>query len=453
MKGTQPDPESERPINAAPTKAFFVEFLIRDIPLEQAALDLVDNCIDGARTLGANGSFEGRWIKIHFDKDRFSIIDNCGGFDRATARDYAFRFGRPAGAPTINHSIGQFGVGMKRALFKFGRHFAVRSATKAERWAIDVNVDTWEEDADNWHFPWAVYPDGADRPSEANPGTEIVVDNLRPEVSAKFSTTMFRNQVSSLIRSKHREFIAKKLSVSINGTHLTATSLLLLISGELQPGVSVMTFDEEEEVPVSVRITVGLGDSVPTAAGWYVICNGRVILEADRRTTTGWGLVEENANRVVIPTFHNQFARFRGLVIFDSESSGRLPWNTTKTDVDQDSPIWQKTFQRMREMMRAVINFLNDLDEDVDEYTPERSGLLARVNTATRTRADELRTPMTFKAPARGSIAPAGPRSVTIQYSRPVVDVEFLQEALGVDSARAVGGKTFDLVLERQRME
>jgi hypothetical protein len=42
---------------------------------------------------------------------------------------------------------------------------------------------------------------------------------------------------------------------------------------------------------------------------------------------------------------------------------------------------------------------------------------------------------------------------VTIQYSRPVVDVEFLQEALGVDSARAVGGKTFDLVLERQRME
>ena len=104
-------------------------------------------------------------------------------------------------------------------------------------------------------------------------------------------------------------------------------------------------------------------------------------------------------------------------------------------------------------MMRAVINFLNDLDEDVDEYTAERSGLLARVNAATQTRADDLRTPMAFKAPARGSIALAGPRSVTIQYSRPVVDVEFLQEALGVESARAVGGKTFDLVLERQRME
>ena len=80
-----------------------------------------------------------------------------------------------------------------------------------------------------------------------------------------------------------------------------------------------MTFDEEGAIPVNVRITVGLGASVPTAAGWYVICNGRVILEADRRTNTGWGLVEENANRVVIPTFHNQFARFRGLVIFDSE--------------------------------------------------------------------------------------------------------------------------------------
>src|SRR5205085_12573494 len=105
-------------INAAPTKAFFVDMLVRDIPLEQAVLDLVDNSIDGAkRTNGAD--FNRAKIEIEFDAKQFRIVDNCGGFDRNLAKNYAFRFGRPPGTPRTPNSIGQFGVGMKRALFKF----------------------------------------------------------------------------------------------------------------------------------------------------------------------------------------------------------------------------------------------------------------------------------------------------------------------------------------------
>jgi hypothetical protein len=33
---------------AAPTKQFFVSMLTRDISLEDAILDLIDNCLDGA---------------------------------------------------------------------------------------------------------------------------------------------------------------------------------------------------------------------------------------------------------------------------------------------------------------------------------------------------------------------------------------------------------------------
>jgi hypothetical protein len=104
-------------------------------------------------------------------------------------------------------------------------------------------------------------------------------------------------------------------------------------------------------------------------------------------------------------------------------------------------------------MMREVINFLNALDEDVDEYTPEKSGLLERVNTATPTRVETLRDPMPFRAPPRGTVARVGPRLVKIQYSRPVPDVDFLRDALEVDSAKAVGEKTFDMALNRQRAE
>lgn len=129
-------------IDAAPTKAFFVEMLTKDIPLEQAVLDLVDNSIDGAKRMNPT-TFDGRTVEITVTKDEFRITDNCGGFDKDTARSYAFRFGRPAGAPGTAHSVGQFGVGMKRALFKFGNHFVVRSATTEDMWAVDVRVDDW----------------------------------------------------------------------------------------------------------------------------------------------------------------------------------------------------------------------------------------------------------------------------------------------------------------------
>lgn len=434
-------------INAAPTKAFFVEMLVRDIPLEQAVLDLVDNCVDGAKRINSE-DFEGRVIEITLNADLFRIVDNCGGFDKKTARDYAFRFGRPPGMPVTPHSIGQFGVGMKRALFKFGRRFVVQSATSDESWAVDVDVERWESDSDNWHFSWAPLSKGSNISPE-NPGTDILVDQLRTEVSQRFGTTQFEKAISGLIKSKHRQFIAKGLRILVNDEHLHATDLYFLTEGPLQPGVDNLSFGSGKTA-VKVRIVVGIGASLPRQAGWYVVCNGRVILEADRRDRTGWGLVESEQDRIIMPSFHNQFARFRGIVSFDSRDAYQLPWNTTKTDVDEDHPVWRKTFQRMMEMMRPVINFLNELDKDVDEFTRENSPLFEFVNRASTTKADSLTRKVEFKAPRRESLTKSV-RTVTIQYSRPKKDVDLLQMELGVSSAKAVGERTFDTILKRHK--
>jgi hypothetical protein len=440
----------EEPINALPTKTFFVEMLTRDIGLEQALLDLVDNSVDGAKTLGQVGDrpFEGFEVRIEFDKTRFRIVDNCGGFDRASARDYAFRFGRPAASPRTPHSIGQFGVGMKRALFKFGHHFTVRAATATEEWAIDVDVKDWETQ-DGWQFPWATFQPDRDT-SQTRPGVEIVVDDLRPEVAWKFSTAQFQNSVIGLIKSKHRQFIAEGLHITVNGHSVDATSLYLLTGdgGRLRPSLVEFEIADADEAPVNIRIIAGLGPSLPKEAGWYVVCNGRVILEADRREVTGWGVVEDEQNSIVIPGFHNQFARFRGVVSFDSEDSARVPWNTTKTDVNQDSPVWRETFDRMVELMRPVISFLNDLDKDIDEFTREESPLLDAVMKATMIKAHTLTTQAAFVAPLRGSIK-KNVRTVKVQYSRPVAQVDFLMSELSLNSAKAIGEKTFDLAFER----
>lgn len=436
-------------INAAPTKAFFVDMLTKDIPLEQAVLDLVDNSVDGAKRLDAT-TFEGRRVDITFNKDHFRILDNCGGFDRETAKDYAFRFGRPEGTPVTPHSVGQFGVGMKRALFKFGNHFVVRSATDDDKWAIDVDVKEWEDDEDDWHFDWKAFGKSGEV-SEKNPGTDIVVDELRSEVSTRFATAQFENAIIGLIKSKHRQFVAKGLNISVNEKHVDATDLFLLTEGALQPGVDNLVFGSGTK-SVRARIVVAVGASSPREAGWYVVCNGRVILEADRRDRTGWGLIEydEDVDRVVIPSYHNQFARFRGIVSFESRDSSQLPWNTTKTDVDDGHPVWQKTFQRMAEMMRPVIKFLNDLDKDIDEFTREGSALYEFVTKASKSRADDFTKKSDFKAPRRDSMKKQVP-TVKIQYSRPTKDVDFLQKELSLSSAKSVGEWTFDAILKRHK--
>ena len=446
MAGTLPNNQ----IDAEPTKSFFIDMFTRDIPLDQAILDLVDNSVDGAKALIASqgGTYDQRWIKLEFDKEKFSIIDNCGGFDRKAAREYAFKFGRPGGAVRTPHSIGQFGVGMKRALFKFGRHFVVNSATPTESWQVEVPVDAWEAEP-GWTFPMSDLPANAVVSQDAS-GTQIVVTKLRPEVSSRFNQQNFHNNIIELIKSKHRQFISEGLSIVVNGKHVDATSLLLLVNDGLRPGIDNLHWAESGRDSVTARIIVAVAPSIPRQAGWYVVCNGRVVLEADRTPVTGWGLMEEAKSKLLVPSFHNQFARFRGLVFFDSNDSSQVPWNTTKTSVDQDNPYWRETFDRMIEMMRPVIDFLNELDADIDEHSKQDSPLNQYVTKSTTVSPDGLQNAIAFQAPTRERFV-KGPKKITIQYSRPVDDVAILQDVFGVHSARAVGEATFDSALRKQK--
>ncbi len=144
------DPPPDGFVDARPEKRFFVEMLTRDIEFAPAVIDLVDNSVDGAKrvrpTPGGNGTAQApeRFVGLHVDlvvaPDRFEISDNCGGFSRQVATDYAFRFGRAVGQPTTEGEVGQFGVGMKRALFKLGSAFTVESQHDGERWEVTVDV-------------------------------------------------------------------------------------------------------------------------------------------------------------------------------------------------------------------------------------------------------------------------------------------------------------------------
>lgn len=110
--------------HCSPTKDFFINMLTRDIDLNDAILDLLDNCLDGAirsiksdTTQDVEKKYSGFHADITINNKFFKIQDNCGGISRDIAENYAFRMGRDGKRDNLP-TIGIYGIGMKRAIFK-----------------------------------------------------------------------------------------------------------------------------------------------------------------------------------------------------------------------------------------------------------------------------------------------------------------------------------------------
>ena len=103
----------------------------------------------------------------------------------------------------------------------------------------------------------------------------------------------------------------------------------------------------------------------------------------------------------------------------------------------------------MLDHTRAVIGFLNALDDEIDEYGQEGAPtLMALLQETNAQDVERLRGGRAFSwnrsPPARG------PKTTKIQYSREQTKIRTLMTALGVGSAKAVGEATFDIVYEEQ---
>lgn len=136
-------------VSASPTKEFFISMLTRDISLISSIVDLVDNSVDAALSLD---DLSNRYVRLNLNCSSATIIDNCGGISYDAATNYAFKFGRPPNTPNTPHSVGRFGVGMKRALFKMGNIFNIKSRHSSKSFEVSVNVDKWVEDDSDWTF-------------------------------------------------------------------------------------------------------------------------------------------------------------------------------------------------------------------------------------------------------------------------------------------------------------
>ncbi len=431
-------------VNAKPTKGLFIDMLTRDIWLIPSILDLVDNAADAARKLRGQKNYKGLFIRINTSSDTFEISDNCGGMTVALARKYAFRFGRAKGMPRVKHSVGEFGVGMKRAIFKMGDKFRVESRTATSRFVVEHDVREWADDPENWDFKFSELQEKI-RVKKELQGTTICISSLHDDVRESFELKDFLNELRGEITVRLQEFLTRGLIITLNGIPVETDPEELISDQRLAPVFRKLRLPSSGAKHVKVKLYCGLGAEGQAAiAGWYVYCNGRLILEADKSTVTGWGL--ETEDDVSLPRFHNQFNLFRGFAYFDSDDLGLLPWNTTKTGLNTDSKVYRSVKLQMMTLMRSVIDFLNKLKDEKTEYDliGETGPLRKMLDNSAAKPVGKGRTRTSFVAPKTKRPPKRGPKVQRIQYDVPADKFEAVKRALKVRSIKQVGVKTFE---------
>lgn len=460
-----------RQVTAAPVKSFFVTMLTRDITLEEAILDLLDNCVDGIlRTDSPDRKkkrpYEGYEARIDFDKNSFTISDNCGGIPWSL-HAYAFRMGRDRKREAdARGSVGVYGIGMKRAIFKLGTQCLISTQHATDRYDVDIKP-RWLQDQDDWDIPVK-----ESREKLESDGTTITVSGLHEGIRRRFSddVTSFQADLENMIATHYTFIIDKGFSVKVNDVRVKPKSTRLIFSKDPAGASGIRPYIFRSEIDgVKVFLTVGFTRAIPSAdevaseledkkyssedAGWTVVCNDRAVLYCDRTEMTGWG-------DAGVPRYHTQFIAISGIVEFKSDDSTKLPTTTTKRGIDASSPLYLQVKNKMREGMRLFTNYTNKWKDRADESRQQMQGedALSLEELKGKVRHLELRA-ITKSIPAGEQYVPelpmparVEPRKRRIAFTKQIRDIRRLGDHLFDDpetDPSDIGERCFDVMLEK----
>ena len=441
--------DSGRSADANPTKAFFVSMITRDITLEDSILDLIDNSVDGAwrsegsrpMGLGNDADLSAYRISIFTSPERFSIRDNCGGMTLDDAVEHAFSFGRRDSERHDEYSIGVYGIGMKRAVFKLGRNIRVRSTYRdtdesRQTFAVPIVVDDWlVDDEPPWDFD-IVEADALDEN-----GVEIAVEQLTDGTRTAFENPAFIQNLRRTIARDYSIHLNRGLTIFVNDDAVTGLPIKLGRGEEYAP-VRVDYEDRANGERVSVEIIGGMAAPPPESIdpdegedgdkrfGWYVACNGRIVLAADKTGIAGWGTQDW-------PQWHRQYSGFIGIVLFTASNAVALPLTTTKRSVDVSSGVYLRARRRMRDISKEWIAYTNARKQALEEA--KRKEIAAAV-----VPIQDVEKRLSISLPRLSPVQTE--RRANVNYSVPVSRMKKLAKELGSVNMpyRDVGLKSFD---------
>src|SRR6185503_2864155 len=140
-----------------------------------------------------------------------------------------------------------------------------------------------------------------------------------------------------------------------------------------------------------------------------VFCNDRLLLFADKDRLTGWG--------AEAAAYHPQFGRFRGYVLLEGDSRF-MPWNTTKTGVDEDSRVFRLVQNEMFDALQKVQALINRLKKERRQADEAQRPAVAALDAAHPVSLTEIQSSVAFRVPDEPPEPPA-----TAQWIRYQVDL------------------------------
>lgn len=361
-------------VDTRPTKALVVGGLTRDIGVSAAVFDLIDNSIDAARdTIFASGpekpgdglpkSYAGFYVDLKLSGDGCSIDDNCGGITVDALKTMVLRFGQPSSHPL---GIGIFGLGLNRAIFKLGRVSHLKTDTGSQRAELVLNVDEYLR-SDDWYLPAQEFT------SSGQPGTTVEIAQLPDKIAALFADHDWVDEYRRDVGRRYAKFIRKGFRITVNGVNAQDGEVQIRKRGPFPEeyksykadGVTIhIRFGQHSEHRFSAERDYDKSRNIPLTGefGWTVICNDRAIVVSDQTYKTGWET-----------KFHNEFYGFAGVVSFEAQEPGLLPWDTTKFDVEMNNRAYQLALLDMRkfaEKWRSYANQAKDAQRKKVELRP-----------------------------------------------------------------------------------
>lgn len=435
-------------LGGGPTKRFFVEMLPRDVELEDAVLDLVDNSVDGAmrlaerRGISPEERYRGLYCELTVSGEAFKIVDNCGGIpDKYLAN--AFSLGRPfvvedGTLPTI----GMYGIGMKRSIFKFAQTATVISrspdriiqVTYSSEWLDPTRDDIWDLQTSTPDSP----------PGED--GVVIHVPALKEEIARQFAKTSFLSDLQQRLERTFAYVLDRGFRIKLNGQNIRPTLVSLISNEKFRPYAFSGSLND-----VTVEVTVGLyrnltrqeerdeaveeaGPESQNQGGITVVCNDRVVAWANQTGLTGWGLGR-------VPKYHSQFRSISGLIVLSALDAKKLPVSTTKRDLDAEAEVYVRARNEAIEGLRQMTGLTNawkHQEHQLDGFLTSSYLREARAVLGERVASDEARAVRDLPG-ARRALAffpkPEKKRDVyRISFSRARKEVERLRDELDMDA-------------------
>jgi hypothetical protein len=231
------------------------------------------------------------------------------------------------------------------------------------------------------------------------------------------------------------------LQVILNGVLIYGWQIELRQSDEFA-AMRLEYRDELDAEQVVIEIIGGMAAPPPESSepddeddgdkrfGWYVVCNGRIVLAADKTTVSGWGTDDW-------PQWHRQYSGFVGIILFNAANAAALPLTTTKRSVDTSSEIYRRARPRMREVTKSWIGYTNSRKQALED---------AKIKEAAATAVSIYAVPRQAIVKLPVLMARQAEPVANINYSVPVTKLRRLAKELGSIRMpyREVGLKSFD---------